>query len=86
MHEPFIDTSGPSLGGLKVYTKPAPSASSNNDLAYHQPKMTPVWRLYNQQAPVWKYAQAKFMETEPVQVSNVQIFTIIQLFNALCLH
>lgn len=68
MHEPFIDTTGPSLGGLKVYTKPAPSASSNNDLAYHQPKMTPIWRLYNQQAPVWKYAQAKFMETEPVQV------------------
>ncbi|CAL8109886.1 unnamed protein product [Orchesella dallaii] len=68
MHEPFIDTSGPSLGGLKVYTKPAPSASSNNDLAYHQPKMTPIWRLYNQQAPVWKYAQAKFMEAEPVQI------------------
>jgi hypothetical protein len=32
------------------------------------PKMTPIWRLYNQQAPVWKYAQAKTMESEPFQV------------------
>jgi len=68
MHEPFIDTSGPSLGGLKVYTIAAPSASSNNDVNLYNPKMTPTWRLYNQQAPVWKYAQAKIQEKEPFQV------------------
>lgn len=69
MYEPFIDSGGPSLGGLKVYTKPAPGAPSQNDLgAYHPPKMTPVWRIYNQQAPVWKYAQARIMEAEVFQV------------------
>ncbi|CAG7819888.1 unnamed protein product [Allacma fusca] len=64
MHEPFIDTSGPSLGGLKIYTRPA----ANNDLNPGQQKLTGVWRLYNQQAPVWKYAQAMIMESEQFQV------------------
>ena len=48
MYEPFIDSGGPSLGGLKVYTKPGPGAPSLNDLtAYHPPRMTPIWRIYN---------------------------------------
>ena len=67
MHEPFIDTSGPSLGGLKIYTRPA---AANNDLSPGQQKMTGIWRLYNQQAPIWKYAQARITETEPFQVNN----------------
>jgi hypothetical protein len=69
MYEPFIDASGPSLGGLKVYTRVAPNALSNNDLgSAHPPKSKPVWRLYNQQAPVWRYAQSHLMETEPFHV------------------
>jgi len=69
MFEPFIDTSGPSLGGLKVYTRTAPNAQSQNDLSgFHPPRMTPIWRIYNQQAPVWKYAQARIMETELFQM------------------
>ncbi|XP_046682188.1 MAM and LDL-receptor class A domain-containing protein 1-like [Homalodisca vitripennis] len=47
MNEPFIDNSGPSLGALSVYAKPADSTN-----------MRPVWRLYNHQGPEWQYAQA----------------------------
>lgn len=48
MNEPFIDSTGPSLGALSVYTK---SPNGNSD-------MKPVWRLYNHQGPEWQYAQA----------------------------
>ncbi|XP_021968384.1 MAM and LDL-receptor class A domain-containing protein 1 isoform X2 [Folsomia candida] len=69
MYEPFIDSGGPSLGGLKVYTVAAPGSSVQNDIgSFHPPVMTPIWRLYNQQAPVWKYAQARIMEQELFQV------------------
>ncbi len=69
MYEPFIDNSGPSLGGLKVYTVAAPGSSTQNDVnSFHPPIMTPIWRLYNRQAPVWKYAQARIMENEVFQV------------------
>jgi len=69
MHEPFIDTTGPSLGGLKVYTRTA--STSSNDLNAGTQKLTPIWRLYNQQAPVWKYAQARIMEKEQFQVRKL---------------
>jgi len=68
MHEPFIDTSGPSLGGLKVYTRSV--TTSGNDLTSVPQQITPIWRLYNQQAPVWKYAQARIMEKEQFQVKE----------------
>lgn len=64
MHEPFVDTTGPSLGGLKVYTR----AVSGNDLHSSSQQQTPVWKLYNEQAPIWKYAQAKILEKDQFQV------------------
>lgn len=50
MNEPFIDTTGPSLGALSVYLR------SNDNTG--GTVMKPIWRLYNHQGPDWQYAQA----------------------------
>lgn len=52
MNEPFIDTTGPSLGAMSVYTRSSDRDNNGNLI------MKPVWRLYNHQGPDWQYAQA----------------------------
>lgn len=56
MSEPFIDTSGPSLGALALYTKTNDRDSGGNLV------LKPVWRLYNHQGPDWQYAQATIQD------------------------
>lgn len=50
MNEPFIDTTGPSLGALSIYLRSSDSTGVST--------MKPIWRLYNHQGPDWQYAQA----------------------------
>lgn len=50
MNEPFIDTTGPSLGALSIYLRSNDNTGGNI--------MKPIWRLYNHQGPDWQYAQA----------------------------
>ncbi|KYN35229.1 hypothetical protein ALC56_10404 [Trachymyrmex septentrionalis] len=48
MFEPFIDSTGPSLGVLRLYMQAEGDSS----------KAKPIWQLYNNQGPTWNYAQA----------------------------
>lgn len=50
MNEPFVESPGPSLGSLAIYTK----TFDKNNVAI----ITPKWKLYNHQGPDWKFAQA----------------------------
>lgn len=50
MNEPFIDTTGPSLGALSIYLRSVDNTGGT--------VMKPIWRLYNHQGPDWQYAQA----------------------------
>lgn len=50
MNEPFIDTTGPSLGALSIYLRS--NDNTGNTI------MKSIWRLYNHQGPDWQYAQA----------------------------
>ncbi|XP_060847650.1 MAM and LDL-receptor class A domain-containing protein 1-like isoform X1 [Rhopalosiphum padi] len=54
MNEPFIDTTGPSLGALSIYLR----SNDNTGTTI----MKPIWRLYNHQGPDWQYAQALIKE------------------------
>lgn len=54
MNEPFIDTTGPSLGALSIYLRSNDNSGST--------VMKPIWRLYNHQGPDWQYAQAFIKE------------------------
>jgi len=54
MNEPFIDTTGPSLGALSIYLRSNDNTGSTI--------MKPIWRLYNHQGPDWQYAQALIKE------------------------
>ncbi|XP_071553862.1 MAM and LDL-receptor class A domain-containing protein 1 [Temnothorax nylanderi] len=47
MFEPFIDSTGPSLGVLRLYVQTEGDSS----------KAKPIWQLYNNQGPTWSYAQ-----------------------------
>nr|KAF7416754.1 hypothetical protein H0235_011285 [Vespula pensylvanica] len=53
MFESFIDSTGPSLGVLRVYIQP-------NDESSAEPR--PIWQLYNDQGPTWNYAQTNINE------------------------
>jgi len=56
MNEPFIDSTGPSLGALTVYLKVAEKTGGINQI------MKPLWKLYNHQGPEWRYAQVPISE------------------------
>ncbi|XP_047354869.1 MAM and LDL-receptor class A domain-containing protein 1-like [Vespa velutina] len=53
MFESFIDSTGPSLGVLRIYIQP-------NDESSAEPR--PIWQLYNDQGPTWNYAQTNINE------------------------
>ncbi|XP_015520963.2 MAM and LDL-receptor class A domain-containing protein 1-like [Neodiprion lecontei] len=53
MFESFIDSTGPSLGVLRVSVQAVGDASSES---------RPIWQLYNNQGPTWSYAQARIEE------------------------
>ncbi|RLU21276.1 hypothetical protein DMN91_005649 [Ooceraea biroi] len=53
MFEPFIDSTGPSLGVLRLYIQAVGDTSS---------EAKPIWQLYNNQGPTWSYAQANINE------------------------
>ncbi|EFN76831.1 Apical endosomal glycoprotein [Harpegnathos saltator] len=53
MFEPFIDSTGPSLGVLRLYVQAAGDTSA---------EAKPIWQLYNNQGPTWSYAQANINE------------------------
>lgn len=69
MNEPYIDSSGPSLGALTIFIK---TSAGENDAV-----MKPVWRLYNHQGPDWQYAQAFIPENaELVNQLNIKNFEL----------
>ncbi|XP_014480797.1 PREDICTED: MAM and LDL-receptor class A domain-containing protein 1-like [Dinoponera quadriceps] len=53
MFEPFIDSTGPSLGVLRLYVQEVGDTST---------EAKPIWQLYNNQGPTWSYAQANINE------------------------
>ncbi|KAL6443422.1 hypothetical protein ACFW04_002935 [Cataglyphis niger] len=53
MFEPFIDSTGPSLGVLRLYLQTVGDIST---------EAKPIWQLYNNQGPTWNYAQANINE------------------------
>ncbi|XP_012264977.2 MAM and LDL-receptor class A domain-containing protein 1-like [Athalia rosae] len=53
MFESFIDSTGPSLGVLRVLIQAVGDAPSES---------RPIWQLYNNQGPTWSYAQASIEE------------------------
>ncbi|XP_020298274.1 MAM and LDL-receptor class A domain-containing protein 1-like isoform X2 [Pseudomyrmex gracilis] len=53
MFEPFIDSTGPSLGVLRLYVQAIGDLST---------EAKPIWQLYNNQGPTWNYAQASITE------------------------
>lgn len=53
MFEPFIDSTGPSLGVLRLYVQAVGDTST---------EAKPIWQLYNNQGPTWSYAQANINE------------------------
>ncbi|UYV80434.1 hypothetical protein LAZ67_19000180 [Cordylochernes scorpioides] len=50
MHERTVDPAGPSLGGIRVYVRPAGGSEPR--------PMTPIWRLSNHQGRRWLQAKA----------------------------
>ncbi|XP_066601033.1 MAM and LDL-receptor class A domain-containing protein 1-like [Prorops nasuta] len=59
MFEPFIDSTGTSLGVLRVLVQPAGESSAVS---------RPIWQLYNNQGPTWNYAQASINERKEFSV------------------
>ncbi|XP_019882967.2 MAM and LDL-receptor class A domain-containing protein 1-like [Camponotus floridanus] len=53
MFEPFIDSTGPSLGVLRLYVQAVGDTSK---------EAKPIWQLYNNQGPTWNYAQTNINE------------------------
>ncbi|XP_076229738.1 MAM and LDL-receptor class A domain-containing protein 1 isoform X6 [Nomia melanderi] len=53
MFESFIDSTGPSLGVLRVSVQITGDSSVES---------RPIWRLYNNQGPTWNYAQVNVNE------------------------
>ncbi|XP_025992366.2 MAM and LDL-receptor class A domain-containing protein 1 isoform X1 [Solenopsis invicta] len=58
MFEPFIDSTGPSLGVLRLYVQTESDSS----------KAKPIWQLYNNQGPTWNYAQANINQNTDFNV------------------
>ncbi|XP_015605831.1 MAM and LDL-receptor class A domain-containing protein 1 [Cephus cinctus] len=53
MFEAFIDSTGPSLGVLRVFVQPVGETLIGSK---------PIWQLYNNQGPTWNYGQANINE------------------------
>jgi len=60
MYEPIVDTTGPNLGKLAIWTR---TIDRNDNLV-----MTPVWRLHNGHGPTWSYAQTRITTDTKYQV------------------
>lgn len=67
MNEPYIDTTGPSLGALSVYLRSTDNTGGT--------VMKPIWRLYNHQGPDWQYAQA--LIKDPNDAVSQQLFVAL---------
>ncbi|XP_043257354.1 MAM and LDL-receptor class A domain-containing protein 1-like [Colletes gigas] len=59
MFESFIDSTGPSLGVLRVSIQTSGESSSES---------RPIWQLYNNQGPTWNYAQININERKDFSV------------------
>ncbi|XP_015439108.1 PREDICTED: MAM and LDL-receptor class A domain-containing protein 1-like [Dufourea novaeangliae] len=59
MFESFIDSSGPSLGVLRVSVQTTGDSSTES---------RPVWQLYNNQGPTWNYAQISIKDRNDFDV------------------
>ncbi|XP_076292520.1 MAM and LDL-receptor class A domain-containing protein 1 [Lasioglossum baleicum] len=59
MFESFIDSTGPSLGVLRVSIQTTGESSTES---------RPVWQLYNNQGPTWSYAQVGVAEKKDFNV------------------
>ncbi|XP_076183248.1 MAM and LDL-receptor class A domain-containing protein 1 isoform X1 [Ptiloglossa arizonensis] len=57
--ESFIDSTGPSLGVLRVSIQTSGESSSES---------RPIWQLYNNQGPTWNYAQININERKDFNV------------------
>ena len=62
MYEPIVDTSGPNLGTLTVWTR---TIDTSDQLV-----MTPVWRLSNGHGPSWHFGQAQVTTDTSFQVRH----------------
>lgn len=67
LNEPFIDTTGPSLGALTVFVRPLDKGGM---VSPPPGPMRPVWRLYNHQGPEWRFAQAQVLDSNKHVVSE----------------
>ncbi|XP_011630229.1 MAM and LDL-receptor class A domain-containing protein 1-like isoform X1 [Pogonomyrmex barbatus] len=59
MFEPFIDSTGPSLGVLRLYVQADGDTSTESK---------PIWQLYNDQGPTWNYAQTNINQNTDFNV------------------
>ncbi|XP_026667146.1 MAM and LDL-receptor class A domain-containing protein 1-like [Ceratina calcarata] len=59
MFESFIDSTGPSLGVLRVSVQTQGDSSTES---------RPIWQLYNNQGPTWNYAQISLNERRDFNV------------------
>lgn len=59
MFESFIDSTGPSLGVLRVLVQTLGETSSDAN---------PVWQLYNNQGPTWSFAQTSINERKDFNI------------------
>jgi len=60
MYEPIVDTTGPDLGKLAIWTR---TIDRNDQLV-----MTPVWRVQNGHGPAWRFGQAQVTTATAYQV------------------
>ena len=60
MYEPIVDTTGPNLGKLSIWTR---TIDTSDQLV-----MTPVWRLSNGHGPSWHFGQAQVTTDTSFQV------------------
>ncbi|XP_076661928.1 MAM and LDL-receptor class A domain-containing protein 1 [Halictus rubicundus] len=59
MFESFIDSTGPSLGVLRVSIQTTGESSTES---------RPIWQVYNNQGPTWSYAQISVVERKDFNV------------------
>lgn len=74
MNEPFIDTTGPSLGALSIYLR---SIDNTGTVI-----MKPIWRLYNHQGPDWQYAQALIKDLNDAVCYFINVIFIYFFFDS----
>ncbi|XP_067216660.1 MAM and LDL-receptor class A domain-containing protein 1-like isoform X2 [Linepithema humile] len=59
MFEPFIDSTGPSLGVLRLYVQAVGDTVT---------EAKPIWQLYNNQGPTWNYAQTNINQNSDFNI------------------